>query len=59
LKKGGFLQYLWSDTIVPWKTIKKKCIGVIINKFRGDHLFFDKGIKIIEKEFRAHYWSSP
>jgi adenosylcobyric acid synthase len=52
IEKGGVFASIWGVyNLLPTK-LRKNVIGVIINKFRGDLTLFDKGIEIIENEFK-------
>ncbi len=53
IEKGGVFASIYGVINLLPKNLRKNVIGVIINKFRGDISLFDKGIKIIEKEFRV------
>jgi len=51
IEKGGVFASIYGVyNLLPPK-LKDNVIGVIINKFRGDETLFNKGKKIIEKEF--------
>ncbi|MEA3289925.1 MAG: cobyric acid synthase, partial [Campylobacterota bacterium] len=50
-RSGVFASIYGTYNLLP-KSLRKNVIGVIVNKFRGDMSLFDKGVKIIEKEFK-------
>jgi len=52
IEKGGVFASIWGVYNLLPKKLQKNIIGVIINKFRGDLTLFDKGISIIENEFK-------
>ncbi len=52
IEKGGVFASIWGVYNLLPKKLRDNVIGVIINKFRGDLTLFDKGIKIIEEEFK-------
>ena len=52
IEKGGVFASIWGVYNLLPKELQKNVIGVIVNKFRGDMSLFDKGVKIIEKEFK-------
>jgi adenosylcobyric acid synthase len=52
IEKGGVFASIWGVYNLLPKQLKNNVIGVIVNKFRGDLTLFDKGIEIIEKEFK-------
>jgi len=52
IEKGGVFASIWGVYNLLPKKLQKNVVGVIINKFRGDLKLFDKGIEIIEKEFK-------
>jgi len=52
IEKGGVFASIWGVYNLLPKALQKNVIGVIINKFRGDMSLFDKGVQIIEKEFK-------
>ncbi len=52
IEKGGVFASIWGVYNLLPKKLRENVIGVIINKFRGDLTLFDKGIKIIEEEFK-------
>jgi len=52
IEKGGVFASIWGVYNLLPKALKDNVIGVIINKFRGDMSLFDKGIEIIEQEFK-------
>ncbi len=52
IEKGGVFASIWGVYNLLPKKLRENVIGVIINKFRGDLTLFDKGIKIIEDEFK-------
>ena len=52
IEKGGVFASIWGVYNLLPKELQKNVIGVIVNKFRGDITLFDKGIEIIEQEFK-------
>jgi len=52
IEKGGVFASIWGVYNLLPKKLQNNVIGVIVNKFRGDLSLFDKGIEIIEKEFK-------
>jgi adenosylcobyric acid synthase len=52
IEKGGVFASIWGVYNLLPKALQKNLIGVIVNKFRGDLSLFDKGIEIIENEFK-------
>ncbi|MBL0721673.1 MAG: cobyric acid synthase, partial [Sulfurovum sp.] len=52
IEKGGVFASIWGVYNLLPEELKNRVIGVIINKFRGDLTLFDKGIDIIENEFK-------
>ncbi len=52
IEKGGVFASIWGVYNLLPKELHRNVIGVIINKFRGDMSLFDKGVKIIESEFK-------
>ena len=52
IEKGGVFASIWGVYNLLPKELQKNVIGVIVNKFRGDMSLFDKGVKIIESEFK-------
>ncbi|SFV58398.1 Cobyric acid synthase [hydrothermal vent metagenome] len=52
IEKGGVFASIWGVYNLLPKKLQKNVIGVIVNKFRGDLTLFDKGVHIIEKEFK-------
>jgi adenosylcobyric acid synthase len=52
ISRGGVFASIWGVYNLLPKRLQKNIIGVIINKFQGDMSLFDKGVKIIEKEFK-------
>ena len=52
IEKGGVFASIWGVYNLLPKKLKDNVVGVIINKFRGDLRLFDKGIEIIENEFK-------
>ncbi len=52
IEKGGVFASIWGVYNLLPTELQQNVIGVIINKFRGDISLFDKGIEIIEKEFK-------
>lgn len=52
IEKGGVFASIWGVYNLLPKELQQNIIGVIVNKFRGDLSLFDKGIEIIEKEFK-------
>ena len=52
IEKGGVFASIWGVyNLLPSK-LRDNVIGVVINKFRGDISLFDRGVEIIEKEFK-------
>ena len=51
IERGGVFASIYGVYNLLPKKLRKNVIGVIVNKFRGDITLFDKGRKIIEKEF--------
>ncbi len=52
IEKGGVFASIWGVyNLLPSK-LRDNVIGVIINKFRGDLSLFDRGVEIIEREFK-------
>ena len=52
IEKGGVFASIWGVyNLLPSK-LRSNVIGVIINKFRGDLTLFDRGVEIIENEFK-------
>jgi len=52
IEKGGVFASIWGVYNLLPKRLRENVIGVIINKFRGDLSLFNKGVEIIEKEFK-------
>lgn len=52
IEKGGVFASIWGVYNLLPEKLRAKVIGVIVNKFRGDLSLFDKGIEIIENEFK-------
>ena len=52
IEKGGVFASIWGVYNLLPKKLQSNVIGVIVNKFRGDLTLFDKGIEIIEEEFK-------
>ena len=52
IEKGGVFASIWGVYNLLPKELQKNVIGVVVNKFRGDLSLFDKGIEIIENEFK-------
>jgi len=52
IEKGGVFASIWGVYNLLPKELRANVMGVIVNKFRGDMSLFDKGIKIIENEFK-------
>ena len=52
IEKGGVFASIWGVYNLLPKELQRNVIGVIVNKFRGDMSLFDKGVKIIESEFK-------
>ncbi len=52
IEKGGVFASIWGVYNLLPKELQKNVIGVIVNKFRGDMSLFDKGVKIIENDFK-------
>jgi adenosylcobyric acid synthase len=52
IEKGGVFASIWGVYNLLPKELRENVIGVIINKFRGDLSLFDRGVEIIEKEFK-------
>jgi len=52
IEKGGVFASIWGVYNLLPKELQKNIIGVIVNKFRGDMSLFDKGVRIIEEEFK-------
>lgn len=51
IERGGVFASIWGVYNLLPEALRENIIGVIINKFRGDMAFFDKGRDIIENEF--------
>jgi len=52
IEKGGVFASIWGVyNLLPSK-LRDNVIGVVINKFRGDLSLFDRGVEIIEEEFK-------
>ena len=52
IERGGVFASIWGVYNLLPKELKQNVIGVIVNKFRGDMSLFDKGVEIIENEFK-------
>ncbi len=52
IEKGGVFASIWGVYNLLPKKLRDNVVGVIINKFRGDLTLFDKGIDIIQNEFK-------
>ena len=52
IEKGGVFASIWGVYNLLPKKLKENVIGVVINKFRGDLTLFDRGVSIIESEFK-------
>ena len=52
IERGGVFASIYGVYHLLPKKLRKNVIGVIVNKFRGDRTLFDKGISIIEDEFK-------
>ena len=52
IEKGGVFASIWGVYNLLPKQLRENVLGVIVNKFRGDMSLFDKGIEIIEQEFK-------
>lgn len=52
IEKGGVFASIYGCYKLLPKELRKRVIGVIVNKFRGDLTLFDEGIKIIEERFK-------
>ncbi|SFV50870.1 Cobyric acid synthase [hydrothermal vent metagenome] len=52
IEKGGVFASIWGVYNLLPEELRGRVIGVVINKFRGDLTLFDKGIDIIENEFK-------
>ena len=52
IEKGGVFASIYGVYHLLPKKLRDNVIGVIVNKFRGDMTLFDKGIDIIENEFK-------
>jgi len=51
IERGGVFASIYGVYKLLPKKLRKNIIGVIINKFQGDMSLFDKGVKIIERQF--------
>jgi adenosylcobyric acid synthase len=51
IERGGVFASIYGVYHLLPKKLRKRVIGVIVNKFRGDRTLFDKGVEIIEKDF--------
>ena len=51
IERGGVFASIYGVYNLLPKKLRKNVIGVIVNKFRGDMSLFDKGRKIIKKDF--------
>ena len=51
IERGGVFASIYGVYNLLPKELQKNVIGVIVNKFHGDMTLFDKGRKIIEKQF--------
>ncbi len=51
IERGGVFASIYGTYHLLDDKLKKNVIGVIINKFRGDISLFDRGVKIIERDF--------
>jgi len=52
IEKGGVFASIYGVYNLLPKELRQNIIGVIINKFRGDISLFDRGVEIIEREFK-------
>ena len=52
IEKGGVFASIWGVYNLLPQELRENVIGIIVNKFRGDMSLFDKGIEIIEQEFK-------
>lgn len=52
IERGGVFASIYGVYNLLPKKLQKNVIGVIVNKFRGDISLFDKGITIIEEQFK-------
>jgi len=52
IEKGGVFASVYGVYHLLPKELRENIIGVVINKFRGDMTLFDKGVEIIESEFK-------
>lgn len=52
IERGGVFASIYGVYNLLPKKLQKNVIGVIVNKFRGDLSLFDKGITIIEEQFK-------
>ena len=52
IERGGVFASIWGVYNLLPKELQQNVIGVIVNKFRGDMSLFNKGVEIIENEFK-------
>lgn len=52
IQRGGVFASIWGVVNLLPKQLRKNIIGVVVNKFCGDMRLFDKGVEIIEKQFK-------
>ncbi|MEA2073313.1 MAG: cobyric acid synthase, partial [Campylobacterota bacterium] len=52
IERGGVFASIYGVYNLLPKKLRENVIGVIVNKFRGDHSLFNEGITIIEERFK-------